>query len=548
MTDGLKDKHREAMIDILSSNERVEQVVLFGSRGMGTFTATSDVDIVLYGAELTPTDRSKLAAAIDELSMPQQVDLLLYKSIKKRELLNHIEKHGVEWWRRSWAMAISWPEVVFGDVLLNGTRNGVYKKKEFHGSGVKIVNMGELFANPRLYSIPMKRVELTSKEKDKSCLQPGDLLFARRSLVAEGTGKCSIVMEVDEPTTFESSIIRARPDSNKLHSLFAYYLFNSPHGKYLLGTILRHVAVAGITGSDLVQLNLPLPPMPDQRAIAHILGSLDDKIELNRRMNQTLEAAARAIFKSWFVDFDPVRVRRGEPLCSPNPGLPDDVAALFPDSFEDSELGEIPKGWKPSTIGSEFNLTMGQSPPGKTYNETGNGLPFFQGRRDFGFRYPSNRVYCTATQRLADHGDTLVSVRAPVGDINMAMARCCVGRGVAGIRHKSGSRSYTYYAMHTLSDRFARFEAEGTVFGAINKKQFEGLRWLSPDENLVAEFEKIAFAFDEQIEKNTNESATLNTLRDTLLPKLISGDLRVPDAEKFVEPACAGTADREAGL
>ncbi|MBN1381340.1 MAG: restriction endonuclease subunit S [Deltaproteobacteria bacterium] len=279
------------------------------------------------------------------------------------------------------------------------------------------------------------------------------------------------------------------------------------------------------------QVAIEIPDFPEQRAIAHILGSLDDKIELNRRMNQTLESTTRAIFKSWFVDFDPVRAKsEGRPT-----GLPDDIAALFPDSFEDSELGEIPKGWNPSTIGAEFNLTMGQSPPGKTYNETGNGLPFFQGCRDFGFRYPSNRVYCTAPQRLADQGDTLVSVRAPVGDINMAMERCCVGRGIAGIRHKSGSRSYTYYAMHTLSDRFARFEAEGTVFGAINKKQFERLRWLYFGENLVVEFEKIAFAIDEQIEKNTIESETLTTLRDTLLPKLITGELRIPDAEKFVE-------------
>jgi type I restriction enzyme S subunit len=243
-------------------------------------------------------------------------------------------------------MGLSWQEVAFGDLLRNGTRNGIYKKKEFHGSGVKIVNMGELFANPRLFSIPMKRVELTLKEKEKFCLEPGDLLFARRSLVAEGAGKCSIVMEIDEPTTFESSIIRARPDSNKLNSLFAYYLFNSPHGKYLLGTILRHVAVAGITGSDLVQLEVPLPPLPEQRAIAHILGSLDDKIELNRRMNRTQESIARAIFKSWFVDFDPVRAKdEGSPT-----GLPDDVEALFPDSFDDSELGEIPKGWEIGTL------------------------------------------------------------------------------------------------------------------------------------------------------------------------------------------------------
>ncbi len=324
-----------------------------------------------------------------------------------------------------------------------------------------------------------------------------------------------------------------------------YYMTSKPFTAYLTQIAESHTSAYPAFNPDVIeQAELILPKDDEQRAIAHILGSLDDKVELNRRMNQTLEAMARGIFKSWFVDFDPVRAKAE----GGDPGLPDDIAALFPDSFEpacrdargagrDSELGEIPKGWNPSTIGSEFNLTMGQSPPGKSYNETGNGLPFFQGRRDFGFRYPSNRVYCSAPQRLADHGDTLVSVRAPVGDINMAIERCCIGRGVAGIRHKSRSRSYTYYAMHTLSDRFVRFEAEGTVFGAINKKQFEELRWLSPGENLVSDFEKIAYAFDEQIERNTNESTTLKTLRNMLLPKLISGELRVPDAEKFVEEA-----------
>ena len=114
-------------------------------------------------------------------------------------------------------------ECRFGDLLLGGTRNGIYKPKEFHGRGVKMVNMGELFAHSRLRDVPMRRVELTGSETEKSGLAPGDLLFARRSLVAEGAGKCSIVLEVNEPTTFESSIIRARPDSTKADSHFLYY-------------------------------------------------------------------------------------------------------------------------------------------------------------------------------------------------------------------------------------------------------------------------------------------------------------------------------------
>ena len=182
-----------------------------------------------------------------------------------------------------------WTEAAFASLLSEPVRNGVYKPKDFHGRGAKIVNMGELFANPRLTDVPMRRVELTESEKRRFSVQRGDLLFARRSLVAEGAGKCCVVLEVSESTAFESSIIRARPDPSKADPLFLYYYFNSPAGLHALDTIRRQVAVAGITGTDLANLSLSLPPPRQQRAIAHVLGTLDDKIELNRRMNETLE-------------------------------------------------------------------------------------------------------------------------------------------------------------------------------------------------------------------------------------------------------------------
>ena len=261
----------------------------------------------------------------------------------------------------------TWGSGKFASVLNGGTRNGIYKPKSFHGRGAKIVNMGELFANPRLFAIPMKRIELTTVEREKFLLQPGDLLFARRSLVAEGAGKCIVVCETDEETTFESSIIRARPDTEKVDSFFLFYLFNAPYGRYALGSILRQVAVSGITGTDLVELEIPLPPLDAQRAIAHILGSLDDKIELNRRTNQTLEEMARAIFKSWFVDFDPVRAKaEGR---KPN-GMEADTAALFPDGFEDSELGKIPRGWQTDEIGNVVQVVGGGTPSTKKRNGT----------------------------------------------------------------------------------------------------------------------------------------------------------------------------------
>ena len=368
---------------------------------------------------------------------------------------------------------------------------------------------------------PTRRVYCTAPTR---FAEAGDILFSVRAPIGK-------INRATEGCSIGRGLAAIRAD-NYLDTTYIEYVLRHIRREWEI--LEGQGAVFGnAKRSDLENLSVPWPDANERCAIAHILGSLDDKIELNRRMNETLEAMARAIFKSWFVDFDPVRARAE----GRDTGLPGEIVELFPDSFEDSELDAVPEGWKQSIIRDEFNLTMGQSPPGSTYNETGEGLPFFQGRRDFGFRYPKNRVYCTAPKRIAKHGDAFVSVRAPVGAINMAADRCCIGRGVAGIRHKSGSRSYTYYAMHTLRNHFNRFEAEGTVFGAINKKQFEIIMWIAPPISVIGRFEQIAFPFDERIESNEQESAILAAIRDTLLPKLLSGELHVPDVEKFVEGA-----------
>ena len=302
---------------------------------------------------------------------------------------------------------------------------------------------------------------------------------------------------------------------------------------YKLGEVDDGSPIPSTTRAAVYMLDLDVPPFDEQRAIGHILGTLDDKIELNRRMNKTLEKMAQAIFKSWFIDFDPVRAKTE----GRDPGLPKHIVDLFPDCIEASDLANIPAGWRMGMLDEEFNITMGQSPPGDTYNEIGDGLPFFQGRADFGFRFPNRRVYCSAPTRIADKDDTLVSVRAPVGDINMAEERCGIGRGVAGVRHKTGARSYTYYAMRALEERFARFEAEGTVFGSINKNDFHNLVSVTPPPDLVVYFEGVIGLLDDKIETNENQSCTLVALRDTMLPKLISGELRIPDVERIVERA-----------
>jgi len=304
---------------------------------------------------------------------------------------------------------------------------------------------------------------------------------------------------------------------------FVYFLLSALG----LETMNSDSAVPGLNRDAAHSRSILVPRVAEQRAIAHILGALDDKIDLNRRMNETLEAMTRALFKSWFVDFDPVRAK----VEGRDPGLPADVAALFPDSLQDSGLGEIPQGWSVGSVDDEFELTMGQSPPGETYNEMGVGLPFYQGRADFGVRFPTRRVYCTTPTRFASTGDTLVSVRAPVGDVNMATERCAIGRGVAAVRHKTGSRSFTYQFMGSIDDVFAQFDAEGTVFGSIGKKDFHAIPCVRPPHKVVLEFERRLSPVDSRIEVNERESCTLGALRDTLLPKLLSGEVHVKDVE-----------------
>ena len=359
---------------------------------------------------------------------------------------------------------------------------------------------------------------------ERFALQAGDTLFV---MVGATLGKVGYVREKDLPALLNQNMWRIRAKREIADARFVHYAFRHAV-KASLGWASGS-ARDFVRRSDYRNLLIPNPPLPEQRAIAHILGTLDDKIELNRRMNETLEAMARALFKSWFVDFDPVRAKAE----GRDPGLPEHIADLFPDSFEDSELGEIPRGWGVGCVDDEFDLTMGQSPPGETYNEVGKGLPFYQGRTDFSFRFPTRRVYCTAPTRFARKGDTLISVRAPVGDINMAAEDCAIGRGVAAGRHKTGSRSYSYQFMGSQAEVFGRFEAEGTVFGSISKKDFRAISCVPPPRNLVMEFERRLAAVDSRIEAAEQESRTLFALRDALLPRLISGNLRVRRAKRF---------------
>lgn len=339
-----------------------------------------------------------------------------------------------------------------------------------------------------------------------------------------------------------------------------YFLYNyiSPkYQDYLKSKTIHGATVDRLAIKEFPQFKITLPPLSEQKSIAAVLGALDDKIENNRQMNETLEGMAQAIFKSWFVDFDPVRAKvdalenggsdhdaRLAAMQAISGKSPEDLAHLktespesyaelaataeaFPSTFTDSPLGNIPEGWEVKTIGDCYKVVMGQSPSGETYNEKSQGTLFYQGRAEFGWRFPTPRLYTTDPKRMAEAGDVLMSVRAPVGDMNIAMNDCCVGRGLSALRHECGNTTFSYYQLNSIKSELDRFNGEGTVFGSINQKDLKNISVITPSDPVLKKFIEKCSALDEIISSSSLEIISLAETRDVLLPKLLSGEIDV---------------------
>jgi len=324
--------------------------------------------------------------------------------------------------------------------------------------------------------------EVDKNNYTKYVVKKGDIYIARTG----ASIGVNLLIKENVNSVFNNGLIRLRINENIADYLYVFYT---------LCTYEYEGHIENISGGTSTQPNMQinalldyiffLPPLPTQRAIAEILSSLDDKIDLLTRQNATLEALVQTYFRQWFVEFE-------TPL-----GRLDQIA----------------------------QITMGQSPSGDSYNEEGRGTVFFQGRAEFGWRYPTIRLYTTEPQRMAKKGDILMSVRAPVGDINIATEDCCIGRGLASIH--SDYPTFVLYALKEQTEQLAIFDGEGTVFGSITKEGLNGLDIHLPGINRVKEFETSFSILDKKIDNNTKQIQILQKLRDTLLPKLISGEVKV---------------------
>ena len=295
---------------------------------------------------------------------------------------------------------------------------------------------------------------------------------------------------IDYIASTKLMVIRAKKDVVSPKYLYYFLKNTSTVAELQLLAETRSGTFPQITFSEVANLTIPVPSLAVQEVIVQTMQCLEDKITCNEQINDNLQQQAMALYAEMFLNSSDDNVTSG-------------------------------------TLSDIAVITMGQSPSGSSYNEDGVGEVFYQGRAEFGFRFPKPRLFTTEPKRMAETGDVLLSVRAPVGDLNEAYERCCIGRGLGAIHSKTGHSSFVLYTMFALRSQLDVFNGEGTVFGSINRDALNAIPIDIPPVTEIDQFEAVAHPMDELIRANYEENCRIEAIRDSLLPKLMSGEIDV---------------------
>ncbi|MDR3476616.1 MAG: restriction endonuclease subunit S [Gammaproteobacteria bacterium] len=341
------------------------------------------------------------------------------------------------------------------------------------------------------------------------------------------------IYQLKEP--FERGIInqallRIRLNAELIDDNYFYYLFKKLISKKIISGS-GDSTIPNFPGLNVIKnIEFELPIKSIQEKIGKILFNIDSKIEFNNRINAELEAITKTLYEYWFVQFD-FPDKNGNPYKTSGGKM-----------IWNAELKrEIPEYWKNGKLCEIANIIMGQSPPGESYNDKGKGMIFFQGCTDFGDRFPTVRQFTTQPTRLAKEGDILLSVRAPVGTMNIAKENCCIGRGLAALNSKDNCIAYLFGVMINLKQIFDRRNVNGTTFGSITKDDLFSLKVINPDKEILKKYHKIIKPAYEKQNKIAIENQKLAELRDWLLPMLINGQVTVIN-EKILKKKVASAS------
>jgi len=310
-------------------------------------------------------------------------------------------------------------------------------------------------------------------------------------------------------------VIKSKPE---IDSKFLYYtLFRDDFFSHMMKGSKGTKMPRG-DKNQILRFHIPEFDISTQQNIASVLSALDSKIELNNRINAELEAMAKTLYDYWFVQFD-FPDKNGKPYKTSGGKM----------VWNEELKREIPEGWEDGELNDIANITMGQSPPGESYNEAEEGMIFYQGCTDFGNRFPTVRKFTTEPTRFAKEGDILLSVRAPVGTLNISKEDCCIGRGLAALNSKDNCIAYLFGVMVNLKQIFDRRNVDGTTFGSITKDDLFSLKVIKPEKSILKQYHSIINPAFEKQNKLELENIKLTELRDWLLPMLMNGQVKVKE-------------------
>ena len=528
MIDGLNDEHREALIDVLSANTNVERIVLFGSRATETYSVTSDIDVALFGDELSQNDVGLLRAMVDDLPYPHKVDLLAYKSIRNDKLRNEIDDHGVVWFKRLAPLNYDRRETTLGECI--AINDSTYSPRE-NWQLVNYLDTGNITENriDTIQEIDVANQKLPTRARRK--VKPGDVVY---STVRPNQRHYGIIN--DPPPNFLASTGFAvlRGIEEIADTEFIYWYLTQNHIVEYLHAVAENSTSAypSIKPSDLELLTLKLPPLPEQRRIAGILGALDEKIELNRRMNETLEGMARAVFKDWFVDFGPVRAK----MEGREAYLPEEIWRLFPDRLMESELGLVPEGWGVKALDEIANYRNGLA------------LQKFRPESDQE-RLPVVKI-AQLRSGVADSGEWATASITPEcviedGDVVFSwsgslLVKVWTGGRAALNQHlfKVTSTEYPKWLyLHFTKHHLAEFQSiaadKTTTMGHIKRQHLREAKCAVPASDLLnAASDRLESLLQQSISNDVASRRIVN-LRNQLLPGLVSGEMHVIESTRM---------------
>lgn len=393
--------------------------------------------------------------------------------------------------------------------------SGISSTKEQAGHGSSFLSFSVVFNN---YFVPDELPDFmatSEKEQETYSIKAGDIFLTRTSEVIDELAMSAVATKNYPNATYSGFLKRLRPTQDDItYAKFMAFYLRSPMFRKIMTNNAVMTLRASLNEAIFSYLDLLLPSYDAQVNAGDLLYLLNEKIRINNNINAELNSMAKALYDYWFVQFD-FPDTNGKPYKASGGKMVYNVTLKR----------EIPEGWSNKILSEIANITMGQSPEGSSYNEDFKGTIFFQGSTDFGWLFPTIRQYTTAPTRMAKKGDILLSVRAPVGDLNIANCDCCIGRGLAALNSKDEFNGFLFYVMKYFKQIFDRRNSEGTTFGAITKEGLYDLPLAYPPFDLLKKYDDIISNYNKMIFERSLENQELIRLRDWLLPMLMNGQV-----------------------